>query len=133
MGECGCSSMDERYKFEGPNRSFYILTLSGACQYCDSPPGICIEKIEPNNILYKEYCKGEFLDGDLIFEKWSDSQGVAIITGMLKHEFIKSTLSHLIGVDSKEMGENGIIDEFGADVICEEMYADTLVKPRIVK
>lgn len=129
MCECGCTMNDDRYTFPAPGKSFYLLTLSKACCECDAPSGVTIERIDPSNVLYKDYKRGDFTSGPLSFEKWTDSVGVAIITGMRTHEFIKATQSHLIGVSSHEMGEGGRIDECGAEVILEEMYQDAQVRP----
>lgn len=133
MCECGCTMNDSKYKFPGPGKSFYILSLSGHCRYCVAPAGVTLEHIKPEHSLYAEYKRGEFLDGSLAFENWADSDGVAIVTGMLSDEFIKATKAHLIGVSSKEMGENGLIDDCGAEVILDEMYGDAQTKPRLVQ
>jgi hypothetical protein len=134
MCECGCVGMDERYRFPAPNRAFYLLTLSGACAGCDSPSGISIELCEPGSHNYKYYGKEypEALDGQLKFEDWPDSKGVAIVTGMTEGEFIKAMMSHLVGVSSKEMGTKGRIDEAGAGVILEEMYDDATSRPKLL-
>ena len=132
MCECGCTSNDDRFSFPGPGKSFYILTLSGGCVDCDAPSGVSIELIEPENVMFIDYRRGEFLNGKLKFEKWPDSKGAAIVTGLRKHEFVKALMSHLVGVSSDEMGENGKIDEPGADVILDEMYEDSQVRPKLV-
>lgn len=132
MCECGCTSNDDRYTFPGPGDSFYLLSLAGDCRSCDAPSGITLELIEPSNTLYEEYKRGTFTRGKLKFEKWPDSKGVAIITGMCMHEFIAALRSHLIGVSSVELGENGLIDDAGAEVILEEMYEDAQVQPKLL-
>lgn len=132
MCECGCTMNDERYRFPGPDKSFYLLTLSGGCVDCDAGPGVSIELIEPNNSLYREYKRGEFTNGKLRFEKWPDSKGAAVVVGYRQHEFIRALLQHLIGVSSEELGENGVIDEAGAEVILEEMYEDAMFRPKLV-
>ena len=133
MCECGCTMNDDRYVFPAPGKSFYLLTLSAKCNSCDAPPGITLELIEPDNCLYREYKRGDFTDGPLKFEKWADSKGVAIITGMRQHEFVKATAAHLIGVSSKELGQKGRIDKIGAETILKEMYGDSQVKPHFPK
>jgi hypothetical protein len=124
MCECGCIANDLKYTFPAPNKQVYVLTLSGGCIYCDAGPGIIIERI------LKKELQEEFIDGQLKFEKWSDSEAVAIITGMRKHEFINALKEHLMGLSVDEMGENGILDEVGSEVILEEAYEDSIVKPR---
>lgn len=134
MCECGCTSNDEHYRFDGPDNTFYILTLSGCCTSCVSPAGICVRHIKPGEFLHEWYSDPENLDGTLAFENWGDgSGGIGAVTGMLRSEFIKATMGHLIGVDSKEMGgKDGKIDKDGADVILEEMYEDAQMRPRVV-
>lgn len=132
MGECGCVSNDEKYKFPGPGKSFYILTLSNACLNCCSPSGIAIEHIKPGTYLYKYYSDKDYYDGDLKFEKWYDSEGIGIKTGELRNEFVDRTKKHLIGINSKEFGEDGSIDEYGAEAILEEMYENTIVRPKLM-
>ena len=91
------------------------------------------ELIEPNNTLYREYKRGEFSDGPLKFRKWPDSKGVAITTGMLRHEFVKALSSHLIGMSSRDYTDNGKLDRIAAETILEEMYDDSQTKPAIVE
>ncbi len=133
MCECGCTMNDERYTFPGPGKVIYMLTLSGGCVDCDAPSGISIERLKPGDFYHANKHRDEFVDGELHFEKWSESEGVGIITGMLRHEFAKSLAPHLIGVSADEMGDNGVIDEAGAEVILEEMFEDSVVKPRIIE
>lgn len=132
MCECGCVANDVRYKFAGPGKSIYVLSLSRGCIECDAPAGITIEHVKPSDSLYEEYQQGEFIDGPLEFNEWPDSRGVAIVTGMLRHEFVKALSEHLIGVSSSELGTKGRIDKIGAETILEEMFADSQVKPHIV-
>lgn len=127
--ECGCSEFDLRYTFPGPGGCLYLLTLSRACMNCDSPSGVSIERIQPGHFYYGKEERKDFTDGELKFEQWSDTEGVAIITGMLRSEFIAALSKHLIGVSSEELGVDGKIDRAGADVILEEMYADAIVRP----
>lgn len=75
----------------------------------------------------------DYLDGELHFNDWRDSQGVAIITGMRRHEFVAALTKHLVGVSAEDMGDDGTIDEVGAEVLLEEMFEDSQVKPRIVE
>ena len=131
MCECGCTSSDERYSFPGPGKSFYVLTLSRGCVECDAPSGVTIEHIKPGKFLYDDKVyREELIEGELEFQDWRDSEGVAIVTGMLRHEFIKALQPHLVGTD---VGEDGTIDEIGAEVLLEEAYEDSVVKPHFPK
>ena len=129
MCECGCTMSDDRYTFPGPGKSLYLLTLSAECKSCDAPPGVTLELIEPGNSLYDECKKGEFTNGPLVFEKWPDSLGIAIIAGLRQHEFVKRTLQHLEGIEVAHFCEKGKFDKIGAETILEEMYEDSQVKP----
>lgn len=135
MCECGCVANDKKFKFPANGKSFYLLTLSTACMNCDAPPGISIELIESGHGLYEEYSAGDsdYLEGDLPFEKWPDSKGVAIVCGMTRSEFIKAMSSHLIGIDSNELGDDGVLDDVAAETILEEMYENSQVRPYIPK
>lgn len=133
MCECGCTANDDRCTLPGPGKSFYIVSLSGGCDDCDAPAGITIELIEPSNTLYKDYKRGDFVDGPLRLEQWPDSKGVCIITGHRRCEFVKAAKSHLVGLDSRDFGDGAVIDDDGAGVILEEMHADASVKPFVVK
>lgn len=132
MCECGCSEMFLRYTFPAPGKSLYLLTICQHCVGCDAPSGMSIELIEPSNILFKDYRSGEFINGPLPFSKWKDSKGVSFAFGLTRHEFIAAALEHLVGIDSSELGENGKIDRFGADVIAEEMYESVQKRPSLV-
>lgn len=136
MCECGCVYNDKKYLFPGPGSTHYVLTLSGHCLSCDSPSGFTIERVDSTNALWAEFNRGEFLTGNLKFEKWPDSMGVAFITGMLRSQFIAATKSHLIYLDSRDFQDDenrtGEIDEVGAKAILEEMYADAQIRPHLV-
>jgi hypothetical protein len=120
-----------KYTFPGPGESFYLLSLLSECQNCDAPPGVTIELIEPGNVLYHEYKRGEFNDGQLKFKKWADTKGVAIVTGMRMHEFVKAAAPHLIGLAVKDFSEGGMIDRISAETILEEMYEDATSRPEL--
>lgn len=132
MGECGCSYSDDRYTLPGPGESLYIVTLHGGCTECASPPGVSIERIDPGNVLWNECKQGVFINGPLPLEQWPNSVGVAIKVGMEQSEFVKAMMPHLVGLDSRDMGEDGTIDECGADVIADEMYGDSVFRPKLM-
>lgn len=137
MCECGCTGNADRYKFPAPNGAFYLLSLYPHCTNCDVPSGFTIELIEPGTHQF-QYWTEDFPDGingELPFENWerTESKGVSIVCGLRVEEFIEKLKSHLIGVDSNELGDDGVIDEDGADVIVEEMYEDAQVQPALVK
>lgn len=130
MCECGCVMNDKKLTFPGPGKTLYLLTLSAGCVDCDAPSGVSIERLNPGNFMYSKQDREDFSDGELEFENWGDNvEGVGIVTGMLRHEFIKALAKHLIGVSAEEMGENGKIDEAGAEVILEEAFDDSVVMP----
>lgn len=133
MGECGCPGMWKRYRFPGPKKSFYLLTLSGPCTNCDAPSGISIELCMPGSHSFDYYSKDypDALDGELKFPI-TGLPIVAIVTGMDSCDFIRVCQEHLVGVRSDEMGENGAIDLMGAEVILEEMYEDACFAPKLV-
>lgn len=133
MCECGCVMNWERYKFPANGDAFYLLTLKNHCVDCDGKTGVMIELIEPGTFEFKFYSDVHNIDGDLQFEQWRDGKGVAIACGLFKHEFVKKLSPHLVGIDSNEMGESGLIDECSAEVILEEMYDDAQLQPAIVK
>jgi hypothetical protein len=122
MCECGCVANDEKYWFPAPGDDVYILTLTKGCVSCDAAAGVSIELISKKDLMWKH--RRDYLDGKLKFKKWADSGGVAIITGFRKHEFVNAIKSHLIGTPIKEL------DEIGAEVLLEEAYEDSVVRPR---
>jgi hypothetical protein len=133
MGECGCTLNDAKYYLRGPDRTIYVVTLSGHCANCDAPAGVSIEAIEPHHVLYHECLRGEFTQGPLPFTDWPDSRGVAIVTGMTKSQFVKAVSSHLVGINSNEIGdENAQLDECAAEIVAEEMYRDAQRRPSLV-
>lgn len=133
MCQCGCMENDERLTLPGPGESFYVISLYSGCADCDNPAGVTIELITPKDTLYKDYKAGEFIDGPLKMKNWRGSKGAAIITGMTKEQFVKATLSHLIGVDSNEFSGDGGLDKIAAETILEELYDDSQVKPFVVR
>lgn len=124
MCECGCTSNDERYLFPAPGNKVYMLTLSKGCIECDAPSGITIERISKSDIHYQN--REDYTDGELTFAKWPYGEGVAIITGMLRHEFVNALKVHIVGTD---VGEDGTIDEIGAEILLEEVFEDSQVRP----
>lgn len=133
MCECGCVGNDDRYTLKGPNKSLYIIHLHGGCTNCDSSPGLMIEHVLKTDVMYNEFRNGEFIDGELPFINGADRKFCPITTGFRKHEFIKKMTDWLVGIDSEELGDEGVVDEAGAEVILEEMYEDSLVKPTVIE
>lgn len=134
MCECGCTMNDRRYRLQAPGKSYYLVTLSGSCVDCDAPSGITIALIEPTHTLYRDYKRGDFGTVPLKLEKWGDTKGVAIRTGMQKRQFVEAIAKHLVGVDSKAMGDgDGRIDDIGAETIAEEMYEDSTTRPTLAQ
>lgn len=133
MCECGCTSNDQKYLFPAPGNKVYMLTLSSGCVGCDAPSGVTIERIPKTDLHYRE--RKDYTDGELKFEQWAYSEGVAIVTGMLRHEFIDALKGQVIGRRPSDLADDdtGLIDDAGADVWLEEMYDDSVVKPRIVE
>lgn len=133
MCECGCTSNDSKYLFPAPGNKVYMLTLSGGCVDCDAPSGVTIERISKSDLHVRH--KDDYTDGDLKFENWRDSEGVAIVTGMLQHEFVAALKGQLVGVNPSDLAddESGLIDDAGAETLLEEMYDDSTVKPHIVE
>lgn len=120
MCECGCTANDERYLFPAPGKQVYMLTISGGCTECDAGPGITIERLPKSDLHYKEW--ETYTEGYLNFEKWPDSEGVALITGFRKHEFVEALLPSLVGVEVP-------MDDIGAEIVLEEAYVDSIVRP----
>ncbi len=133
MCECGCQGTWTRYRFPAPDGAFYLLTLMGTCTNCDGASGFRIELCKPESHDYEYYGKDfpEAIEGELKFEDWGDILGVHFDTGVQKHKFVESLLPHLVGVDSRKLGEDGVIDKFGAEVILEEMYEDAQMQPTL--
>ncbi len=132
MCECGCVYNDRHYRFDGPEKEYYVVTVNSACKDCDAPAGFAIRHFKPGDSLYEW-----FLDNEnsqiLSFEDWGEFGLTAqFTTGMTRSEFIKATLNHLVGINSKHFGEKGTIDADGADAILDEMYADATTKPHLV-
>lgn len=125
--------MDDKYSLPGPGQSIYLVSLAVACKNCDAPAGITIERMEPGDAMFEEYTEDEIYGvAPLQLNDWPDSKGVAIVTGMTQAEFVKAMMPHLVGVDSRKLGENGVLDEAGAEVIAEEMYGDSWTQPSVV-
>ena len=132
MCECGCVMNDDVYTLPGPGKTMYVIRLSGECENCDAPPGVTIEQYKPGDYFHEYYSDPDNSALPLPLENWSDGLGAAIVTGMRKHEFVKVTQSYLVGIDSREFGDDGKIDDIGAETILEEMYEDSQVMPRVV-
>lgn len=124
MCECGCTSNDERYLFQAPGNMVYMLTISGGCTECDAPPGITIERLAKSDLHYQE--RDVYTNGELKFEKWAYSEGVALITGFRKHEFVAGLKAVIVGAGPFD---GGAIDEIDAEVLLEEAYEDSIVRP----
>lgn len=133
MCECGCEMNARRYTFPAPGKSFYLLVLSPPCTNCVAPPGVSIELIEPSNVLWAEYRRGEWVEGPLKFEDWRDTKGVRIATGLIREEFVKACSKHLVGIGKEMFGDDGKIDADGAEVILEEMYDDSHIRPAVLE
>lgn len=45
MGECGCADFNVQYKFRGPDNTYYLLAFYDSCEYCDTPAGFILYKM----------------------------------------------------------------------------------------
>ena len=137
MGECGCVSNDDVYTLPGPKGSLYVIRLSGPCQYCESPPGVTVERFDRGTVYYDHYTnpdEGGRTAKPLPLEAWPDGPGVAIVTGMTRRELERAGGPHLIGVSSRpeDLGDDGgRLGEVAAEVLMEQMYDDVTFKPRL--
>lgn len=130
MCECGCVANDRRYTFQGPEGFMYVLTLSNGCVSCDAGSYITIEKI--SMVQFRRERREGFFDGGLELRPWRGAaQGVAIITGHRKHEFVKALLPQLVGFSIGGMCDNDALDEVGAEVLLEDLYDDARFKPYV--
>lgn len=132
MCECGCVSNDKKFTLDGPKKSYYLVTLRGHCKECDGPAVVLIELLEPGTHDYGYYKTPEYTHGPLPLGKWSDSMGTTIAVGMTRDEFRDKMASHLLGLNSEELGEDGVLDEAAVDVLLEDMYDDAQTFPTIV-
>jgi hypothetical protein len=112
----------------------YLLTLSRACESCDAPSGITIERFKSRKQL-KDNRGFDELPNNLPFEKWRDCDGAAIITSHRKHEFVKAVKNSLIGLKSDDFADKPGqgFDDIAAETILEEMYSDSIVTPTLVE
>ena len=133
MCECGCTLNDDRYTLPGPKGSMYLVTAHGGCDNCDSPPNITIEHFDRGTFDHEYNSDPDNGASPMKLEKWGEGKGIALVTGPKKSDFVKAAKSHLIGIASEDFGENGKIDEIGAETILEEMHGDARVKPHVPK
>lgn len=131
MCECGCTMNETRYHLPGPDKTFYLVRLYPGCIACDAPAGVSIEKMRHDNPNHADLYK--YSDGPLPMAAWADGvSGAAIVTGMLRHEFVAALTPHLTTLYIPHYLENGKIDDIGAEVILEEMYDDAQTSPHVV-
>jgi len=133
MCECGCTSNDKRYTIPGPGKSYYLVTLRGHCVECSGHSAVLIDLLEPGSHDHEYYNDADMIDGPLPLREWDDKKSCTIVTGMLREEFVSKLAGHLVGIDCDEMGDDGRIDEDGAEVILEEMYDQSQTFPCFVK
>jgi hypothetical protein len=136
MCECGCSGNADHYVLPGPNRSVYLITLQSACINCDGPDGITIE-LFPSKRAVREYlcwADDEFPE-TVPLDKWPCSKGACISTGRTKGEFIETMKKQFVGFQPKGLLDEGqdAFDENAAEVIVEEMYEDSTMRPKLVR
>ncbi len=133
MCECGCVANDRKYTLPGPGESYYLVTLRGNCVECCGESVVLIELLEPGTHDHEYYKDPDYIDGPLPLSKWSDSTGAKISVGMTIEEFQSKLSPHLVGLDSDEVGEDGILDDAAVETILEEMYEDAQKFPSISK
>lgn len=132
MCECGCVGNWSRYRLPAPGGDFYLISLITPCTNCDGGSGVRIELITTGSFEHEFYQREHYTAGEFPMLPYGDNKGNEIGTGFRQHEFIEALKSHLIGLDSVEMGEDGVLDEAAAEVILEEMYDDAQYHPEII-
>lgn len=122
---------DRRYTLPGPGEVYYLITLRGHCKDCDGPSTVLIETCVPGTFWHGYYKDENHSNGPLPFEKWSESQGCMITTGMSVEQFQAALSSYLVGINSDELGEDGVLDETAVEIILDEMYDDAQTRPTV--
>ncbi len=46
MGQCGCGDFQPAFKFEGPGDDTYIFQAYPSCNYCNTPAGIILYRMD---------------------------------------------------------------------------------------
>lgn len=124
MCTCGCIGRADRYKIEGPDKSFYVISLIPACKSCYVGGTIRIELIHEHNPEYKDVIDADWGVEDL---PWIDRYNpmVDFATGPNESEFVELISPHLVGLED--------MDKIGAETAAEEMYNNVIVNPYLVK
>ena len=47
MGQCGCNDFQPMAWFEGPDDDLYAVELYPGCEYCGTPAGVVIYRLDP--------------------------------------------------------------------------------------
>lgn len=46
MGQCGCGDFLPQFKIPGPGRSLYTLQVYMPCDYCQTPAGVIVSRLD---------------------------------------------------------------------------------------
>lgn len=49
MGQCGCGDYQGDFKFKGSDDFTYVLQVYASCDYCDTPAGVIIYRMSPED------------------------------------------------------------------------------------
>ena len=63
MGACGCGNFNANFKFKGPGDSTYVFQLYAACSYCNTPAGVILYKMSPEDCA--DWCVDDLPDVEI--------------------------------------------------------------------
>ena len=126
MGECGCGIGNECFKIKAPN-GWYVIELLCGCDYCCTPPGICVhhpEAIDPMFFGFDNIEDMASLPDLPVIGKGEDCFSM-IKCGMDSDETMDAFVKCFSGTEV----EDNKIDGALAEILGGDFWKDTLGKP----
>src|SRR5690349_20198577 len=111
MCECGCISVDWRWKIIDRDGSAWLFGVYASCKYCVGPAGVRVWKVPPEE--FRQWRVDEIP----LFELWNGIGFIDVVDYEIVRRKVKETI---LGAEP----EGDAIDEIEADVLAEEAIPD---------
>jgi hypothetical protein len=113
------------YRLPINRHACYVIELYAGCDYCATPPGVVVHKVDRSSIFWNELQDAPLLPLHI----YDDHAEATIMCGLDPDEFRKEATAQMKGTEV----DGGKIDETLADIIAEDLWKDVLRRlPRII-
>jgi len=125
MGQCGCGDYSPSFKMPGPRGIVYTISFYRACDYCETPSGIIINRMDKRS--QRDFDVGDLPDAP--FNAYSETEPINgdLCLAVLDPAHLRAAVeASFLGMDEEEMADK--TNESIADTVVEEALNEAFIQ-----